>query len=87
MVDLVYIWYEYIAIGPRFLFSNGPNQAYDLKVKVVDLEKNYAIVLNTHIFQTIRWIWFIFGMMIDRSKVLLNNANPTPTPSSICAWP
>ena len=42
-----------------------PAHAYDLKVKVTDLKVLYQSFLRAHIFQTIRWILFIFDMMID----------------------
>ena len=38
----------------------------DSKIKIMDLEIfNVKVFLKAHIFQTIRWILFIFGMMID----------------------
>ena len=36
---------------------------YDLKV--IDLQILIVNLLKAHISQTIWWIWFIFGMMID----------------------
>ena len=63
MIDLVYIWYV-DRYSFKVLFSNTP--AHYLKVKVRDLEIfNVKVFLRGHIFQTIQWILFIFGMLID----------------------
>ena len=51
--------------------SKYPAHSYDLKVKVTDLKFfilkffKSSYFPRAHIFLTIRWILFIFGMMID----------------------
>ena len=35
-----------------------------IKLKIIDLEVLLKFLI-AHIFQTILWIWFIFGMMVD----------------------
>ena len=57
-----------IGIDP-VLFSNTPNHAYDLKVKVLDLRlfafKFCFKVFNSSYFSDHMMIWFIFCMRID----------------------
>ena len=68
MMDLVHVWYD-DRYWSKILFSTIPTPIHDLKVKVTDLElscKSFTLkFLGPHYFQTLRWIWFIFGMMID----------------------
>ena len=47
---------------------------HDLKVKVTDLD-----ILGPHYFQTLWWIWFMFGVMRYWSKIL-HSAIPIPLP-------
>ena len=49
----------------KVLFSDTRANAYDLKVKVIDLQILIVNILKAHNFRTILWIWFIIGMMID----------------------
>ena len=63
-MDLLYICYDdrYRSKG---LFDNTPTHAYDFKVKVTDLEILTLFFSRVHIFQTVRWIGFIFDTTID----------------------
>ena len=63
-MDLLHILFD-DRYRSKILFSSTHAHAYDLKVKVIDLQILIVNSLKAHIFQTIRWIWFIFGMMID----------------------
>ena len=63
-MDLLHILFD-DRYRSKVLFSNTRLHAYDLKVKIIDLNFFIVNILKAHIFQTIRWIWFIFGMMID----------------------
>ena len=63
-MDLLHILFDN-RYRSKVLFSNTCAHVYDLKVKVIDLQILILNILTAHIFQTIQWIWFIFGMMID----------------------
>ena len=52
----------------KVLFSNTCIHAFDLKVKVIDIQILIVNILKIHFFRTKRLIWFIFGMMIDTSS-------------------
>ena len=56
-----------IDIVPSFIQQHpSPLSQGQGQVKVMDLEMlNVKVFLRAHIFQTIWWILFIFGMMID----------------------
>ena len=67
-MDLVYIWYD-DRHWSKILLSTIPTSMHDLKVKVIDLEllcQSFTLkFLGPHFFQTLWWIWFMFGTMID----------------------
>ena len=44
-MDLLYIWYDY-RYWSKILFSTIPTPAYDLEVKVMDLEEIYVKVFR-----------------------------------------
>ena len=58
-----------IDTGPKLkiVLSTIPTPMHDLKVKVTDLLK----FLGPHYFQTLWWIWFMFGTMIDTGPKIL----------------
>ena len=84
-MDLVHVWY-----GDRYwskiFHSTIPTPIHDLKVKVTDLELlcwSFMLkFLGPHYFQTLRWIWFMFGTMIDTGPEFY--AIPIHTPHT---WP
>ena len=63
-MDLLHILFD-DRYRSKVLFSNTGIHAYDLKVKVIDLQILIVNILKAHVFRIIRWIWFIFSMMID----------------------
>ena len=65
MMDLVHIRFD-DRCRSKHLFSINPTHTCDLKVKAIDLEILYYKCVKACIFKTLRWIWFIFGMMIDK---------------------
>ena len=79
----------HILFGDRYkskvLFSNTRLHAYDLKVKVKDLQILIVNILKAHIFRTIWWIWFIFGMMIDTGSEFYS-MTPRPMPMTYMYW-
>ena len=66
-MDLVYVWYD-DRHWSKILLSTIPTRMHDLKVKVTDLEllcSSLIKFLGPRYFQTLWWIWFMFGTMID----------------------
>ena len=68
MMDLVHVWYD-DGYWSKILHSTIPTPIRDLKVKVTDLELlswSFTLkFLGPHYFQTLWWIWFMFGRMIN----------------------
>ena len=81
LMDLVYIWYD-DRYWSKILFSTIPTPMHDLKVKVTDLELlcwHFTLkYLGPHYFQTLWWILFIFGMMIDTGPKFYSVPSPPP---------
>ena len=81
MMDLVYVWYD-DRHWSKILLSIIPTPMHDLKVKVTDLEllcQSFTLkFLGPHYFQTLWWIWFIFGMMIDTGPEFYSVPFPPP---------
>ena len=73
-MDFGHIWYD-DRYSSSFI-QQYPSHAYDLKVKVTDLKILYLSFLRAHIFQTIRWILFVFGLMIDTGPKLYSAILP-----------
>ena len=71
-MDLVHVWY-----GDRYwskiLQGINLNPVHDLKIEVTDLE-----FLGRHYFQTLWWIWFMLGMMIDTGPKFYKVPSPYP---------
>ena len=71
-------------IDTKILFSTIPIpiSMHDLKVKVTDLEllcKHFSLkFLGPHYFQTLWWIWFMFGVMIDTGPKFYTVPSPPP---------
>ena len=80
-MDLVYIWYDDRYMS-KILFITIPTPMHDFKVKVTDLEtcmvKLCVKFLGPHCFQTLWWIWFMFGMMIDTGPKFYTVPSPPP---------
>ena len=64
LIYLVHIWYDDIVLKFYPAIPSPLSQGLG-QVKVVDLEILMLRILRAYIFQTVRWILFIFGMMID----------------------
>ena len=54
-----------------------PTPIHDLKVKVTDLTFMLKF-LGPHCLQTLWWIWFMFGIMIDTGFKILHSTIPNP---------
>ena len=63
-MDLLYIWYDY-KDWSKILFSTIPTTAYDLEVKVMDLEIYVRVLHQSFNEKMLTWIYFISGMIID----------------------
>ena len=64
MMDFVHIWYD-DRYSSQVFIQQYPAHAYDLTVKVTNLKKFILKFFKSSYIQTLQWILFIFGMMID----------------------
>ena len=66
----------------RISHSVIPISIHHFKVKVTDLEllcQSFVLMfLGPHCFQTLWWIWFMFGMMIDTGPKFYTVPSPPP---------
>ena len=66
----------------KILHSAIPTPIRHFKVKVTDLEllcRSFALkFLGPHCFQTLWWIWFMFGVMIDTGPKFYTVTSPPP---------
>ena len=80
-MDLVHVWCD-DRYWSKILHNAIPTSIHHFKVKVTDLEllrQSFALkFLGPHCFQTLWWIWFMFGMMIDTGPKSLHSTIPTP---------
>ena len=80
-MDLVHVWYD-DGYWSRILHSTIPTPMHDRKVKVMDLEllcSSFTLkILGPHYFQTLWWIWFMFGMMVDIGPKFYIVPSPSP---------
>ena len=71
-----------INILSKILHSTILTPLYDLKIKLIDLEclcENFVLkFLEPHYFQNLRWILFMYGLMIDIGPKFLHRFIPIP---------
>ena len=78
-MDLLYIWHDH-RYWSKILFGTIPTPAYDLEVKVTDLEiyvKLLGQFLRSLNFYILAWSYFIFGMGIDIDPKFYSAPFPT----------
>ena len=67
-MDLIHVWCD-DRYWSKILHSAIPTPIHGFKVKFTDLELlclSFVLkFLGPHCFQTLWWIWFVYGMMID----------------------
>ena len=80
-MDLVHGWCD-DRYWSKILHSAIPTPIHHFKVKVTDLEllcQSFALkCLAPHCFQTLWWIWFMFGVMIDTGPKFHTVPSPPP---------
>ena len=72
-MDLLHILFD-DRYRSKVSFSNTHTHAYDLKVKVIDLQILIVNILKAHIFRTI--LWYLVHIWYDdryRFRVLVND--------------
>ena len=68
-----------IDIGLKFYTVPSPPPIHDLKVKVTDLDLLCTLkFLGPHYLQTLSWIWFIFGVLMDTGPEFYTVPSPPP---------
>ena len=80
-MDLVHVLYDDSYLS-KILHSTIRTHIHDLKVKVTKLELLCLIFtlkfLGPHYFQTLWWIWFMLGTMIDTGPKFYTVPLPPP---------
>ena len=71
-MDLAHVWYD-DRYKSKILCGTIYTPVHDFKVKVTDLDF-LCHSFRTHYFQTLWWIWFTCGIMMDIGQ----NSIPTP---------